>query len=63
MMEDELRRTIIVITLCLLFAILGVVPEVHFAVRAPADANLLVCRVPLKAGDLALVEAHHIQVV
>ena len=63
MMENQLRRTILVIPLCLLFAILGVVPEVHFTVLASTHTNLLVGRVPVKACNLAFVEGHLIQEV
>ena len=60
-MENQLRRTILVITLCLLLTILEVIPEIHFAILASTYTNLLVGRVPVKASDLTFVEGKLIQ--
>ena len=56
MVEDKLRRTIFVITLGLLIAILGVVPHVNFAILRTTQADLLVRWMPFEARDLLLME-------
>ena len=61
--EDQLRGAVIIVTLRLLLSILRVVPQVNFSVGATRQQDLLIAGVPLKAGDLLLVEIHFIQVV
>ena len=63
MMENKLRRSIVVVFLCLLVSIFRVVPEVDFSILTAAHQNLLLSRVPLKYSDLLFVEAHRIEVV
>ena len=55
-MEDELGRTVLIVSLCLFFSVLRVIPNVNFSVFRSAHDDLLVRRVPIEASDFLFME-------